>query len=628
MRAYDLPSALRTPAAVTELYLSQAGLEVLPSALWSLTNLKVLDLSHNRLRQLPDRFGELAGLKKLVLSDNQLQELPAGLAHLSNLEELRLDGNALVVFPAALAVMAGLRHLDLAQNRIGSLPETAGAWPALRRLNLAGNHLRRLPDLSLAAPRLEVLDLSENRLERLPDWIGGSTGLRILRLGGNRLETLPATLSACSRIAELNLQRNRIAGWPEVLFRLPALRRLDLSRNRMRQAPSFPAGLLLEQLDLSRNRLEAIGSLETLPHLRKFDASRNRLTALGVLPPALRELRLSHNELPHLNLPASGSRLQCLLIDHNPLRQLPQHLAQCRELQQLKMQKTGISGAPEALFRMEALQTLKGDWPYLLSRKILHLHRSAPAFTPAEKQAAYTLWVAPATASHLPIELLLRLSRLPLRELSKRAGLELINRLAERELPHWEPGLAVFLAGRFAGGKKRLETTMARAGIRLASAPEEAALLVLGEPPYPLTTIPAETPVCTFAQWSKALAGRQDRHQQMAPTSDIPDRIRRMLFHPNPVQVRLGIQLMKGMGVPDRLHPLVLAAWMGRKEHDGGRQALRVMLQQILAPPDQFLLARAWKPAWLKASDQEHRLADFLEGSRFEPSEIRCWLTD
>ena len=172
----------------------------------------------------------------------------------------------------------------------------------LRAGKLAG--LRRL-DLAAGLtefPR-EIFDLADT--------------LEILNLSGNQLTALPPDLGRLHRLEVLFCSDNEFTAVPDVLGECPRLRMVGFKANKIRTLPA------------------------------------------AALPPALRWLILTDNQLAALP-PEIGrcGQLQKLLLAGNRLRHLPAELARCTKLELLRIAANQLAELPAWLLALPRLSWL------------------------------------------------------------------------------------------------------------------------------------------------------------------------------------------------------------------------------------------------------------------------------
>jgi len=117
----------------------------------------------------------------LHLTDQNYEELPAAVMQFKNLTELYLAANYLKTVPKEIGSLTKLRILDLGWNRLESLPAEIGQLTKLEHLELAGNRgLASLPDSILNLRELNYLSLTDTSIEKLPEGVKNLPKLKIL----------------------------------------------------------------------------------------------------------------------------------------------------------------------------------------------------------------------------------------------------------------------------------------------------------------------------------------------------------------------------------------------------------------------------------------------------------------
>ena len=90
----SLKEALREPARVHSLDLSDQHIRLLPKEISLLINLEELRLRNDDLTELPEEIGDLGKLRILDLSGNPIRHLPVHFKDLNMLDELYRTGTA------------------------------------------------------------------------------------------------------------------------------------------------------------------------------------------------------------------------------------------------------------------------------------------------------------------------------------------------------------------------------------------------------------------------------------------------------------------------------------------------------------------------------------------------------
>lgn len=172
----------------------------------------------------------------------------------------------------------------------------------LRRGQLAGAARLDLACGLTEFPR-EILDLADT--------------LEILNLTGNQLRELPADFGRLRRLRILFCSDNLFTELPTVLGQCPELSMIGFKANRIRRLPA------------------------------------------AALPPQLRWLILTDNELQALPPEIGGcGRLQKLMLAGNQLRELPVELARCQNLELLRLAANRLEALPAFLLTLPRLSWL------------------------------------------------------------------------------------------------------------------------------------------------------------------------------------------------------------------------------------------------------------------------------
>uniref|UniRef100_A0A8C3Y362 TIR domain-containing protein n=1 Tax=Catharus ustulatus TaxID=91951 RepID=A0A8C3Y362_CATUS len=219
------------------------------------------------------------------------------------------------------------RFLSNVGAAVGDLPSTATS------LNLSVNTLRQVPPHAFAhLPRLYTLDLSCNQLELLaPKAFWGLSALAHLDLAHNNMSVLAAgVFTQLGNLSTLRLDHNPLQKVDPGAFQtLAALSTLRLRGGRLSALEPVAAAVKnlthLDLLDLCGNMLSTLGP-GLPPTLRVLHLCNNSLGTLsgatpGVIPPGLRELDLSYNNIsdPELLARLCLHNLTYLHLAGNPL---------------------------------------------------------------------------------------------------------------------------------------------------------------------------------------------------------------------------------------------------------------------------------------------------------------------
>lgn len=217
------------PLRITEIDLSNQGIEVFPEAILKCENLEILDLSNNGIVNLPTEMGSLKKLQKLNLSSNQgLSFLDLGL-----------------VFKESLF---RLKELNLKDCEMGHLPREIGMQNQIKKLNVSGNLLNNLPYPIIRLSKMEELNASNNRIEDITWQVHQWWGLKRLDISNNQ---------------EMNSQ--------ELVFALSTLDHLDyLSISHLNEMPKEIKDLNVDELIISESKIDRFIRNQVSSKIRKL----------------------------------------------------------------------------------------------------------------------------------------------------------------------------------------------------------------------------------------------------------------------------------------------------------------------------------------------------------------------
>ncbi|ONH56112.1 Leucine rich repeat-containing protein [Pseudomonas cedrina] len=131
----------------------------------------------------------------------------------------------------------------------------AGQLAGITRLDLSCGLTEFPREIFELADSLEILNLSGNALSKLPDDLHRLPHLRVLFCSDNRFTELPACLGQCAQLSMIGFKANQISHVPAAALP-PRLRWLILTDNRIRELPSqLGERPLLQKLMLAGNQL-------------------------------------------------------------------------------------------------------------------------------------------------------------------------------------------------------------------------------------------------------------------------------------------------------------------------------------------------------------------------------------
>ena len=623
MKAYNLRTAFQHRNEVTELYLHHCGLKTLPDAVFRFPNLKKLEfsgndlmelpkaiseleklewlnLSGNCLKNLPVQLFELSNLKNLDLSANRLTELPAGIAGLNHLTTLRLNANFLEYLPPELSRLKRLRQLWVSQNRLTRLPAGLGKLSDLHELSFAENKVKTLPGSFANLIHLERFDASGNRIKELPRSLPGAWGgLNVLNLAANRLKLVPDSLGNCRMLSRLDLSGNLLEGMPESIGELMWLKELNIAGNKF---GAFPLSLkrikYLRHIDLSGNDLRNIpGSLEQMSRVEFLDLSGNQISRIDSLPASLRGLSLSHNRLS--SFPVQLCRLEHLKkldITHNRLNKLPECISQLKTLEVLALGGNEFRDLPEEVLGLSALQKITGAGSPNRRKRLLQLLSACrkTSALPVALPVYFSILNGREEAwNTLSLSQLSEALCFPLKALRLSARKHLIlTRGHGKGQIDLRPGSTVSIIGHSGFDEGKLRSDLAKYGITLLERNDyqNASYLLIGDRLKSPPALSVSQVFLSPSQLNNFFNHQGGRYLVNNASPEQLSRIRELLLHQDPGNVRLAVQLLHGGGVPEALLTELFAVW---KLTPPGKtkKSLRLLLELNLPEQDRFILS-------------------------------------
>lgn len=363
MRFNNLQISSADLPRVTELFLFGGWLDEIPDMIFRMPNLVHLNLEGNRITELPYALKDCVkleklelgtnkiesaeslpflppNLKKLDLNNNQIGEISPAITRLKHLEELCLIGSGISKIPGHIQKLRALKKLELFNNDIKIIPLAIGKLTNLRELSVGKNKLTKIPDALGYCQKLSRLKVNENRINEVSNALEGCTELNYLDLSSNKLTTLPAGLTRCLTLQTLMLSHNKFTAIPACI--------LDMQ--------------WLSKLFLNKNGLTAIDFKGQCRRLSFLDLSDNKIDTVKNLPGSLKSLFLNHNQLdhfPHAILECTG--LENLFLRNNRIRELPEGLGVLQNsLKVLDLAFNPVKAAPEQLLHFKGLEGVSG----------------------------------------------------------------------------------------------------------------------------------------------------------------------------------------------------------------------------------------------------------------------------
>jgi leucine-rich repeat protein SHOC2 len=572
MRAYNIQEAQQKAEQLTYLFLRQLKVTQLMELLPRLYQLKTLDLADNQLEELPDQLGALPELEHLILSNNHLKTLPRFLP--PRLKKLELGSNLLVSFPEVLQRLSQLEWLDLSGNRLTHLPEgvkklknlqhlflqknilqelsgALGQLKQLKTLHLEGNRLTELPSFS-PLKKLEKLDLSHNQLRRLPSGLRNGAQLFDLNVSQNRIQKLPGGLFQLNFLRNLDLSNNSLSSLPGRIRQLSWLAHLNLNHNQLKRLPS---GLgecsQLQSLTVANNRLSNLpNALNQLEKLQGLNVDHNQLKRLPRLPSSLKELSAAHNEFTQF--PSSLHQLEPLEklnLSGNPIKKWPRTVKKLTSLRYLEMNKEPEDFMLSSYLHLPPVNNIVcdrlNDDQLALLVDILEI--AAKVKLPFEQKKA--LFFDESVGKKLSVSLLLKILN--------QAGPHLSYAIRKRLIEEKEGGIdlpkssSISLIGQPLLGIEGLRQQLDSLDVGIEIEAPTPYCFLLGEPPYP------KLPDAYFQSlpWLNMRQVLDFIHQKNGSTLSEEQSltIERLIKSDYPAQQKLGVQLIYGVGMDDRL---------------------------------------------------------------------------
>lgn len=342
--AWVVPKAVRKLAGPLEVTLHPkpgADPAAMFAALAKAKGLVELRLANNAEKKEPDLalagIGALKQLRRLKLY-GVFHSLPDELGKLVNLVDLEIEHNEIERLPDGMKPLKKLERLGAKQAGLRELPDWIGGWKALRVLELKDDHLKALPD-SLVKCGLTRLEVGWcKRLAALP---AGLEKVPELVVTGSPCEAaVLAIRPAQEQVDQLDVDGDALE--PGALERAQP-KELTLSLSKGRELPPEVARL---------RRLETLGLVAPSLDDRAF--------ALLAKVPTLRELTVTVDA----PLPEGLGKLRGLtrLWVRGKVEELPEALGQLEELEELILYESKVETLPDsigALSKLTRLSTTK-----------------------------------------------------------------------------------------------------------------------------------------------------------------------------------------------------------------------------------------------------------------------------
>lgn len=572
---------------VTQLFLYWASLKEIPDLIYRMPNLEHLNLEGNRITSVPEKLSSCKQLKKLELgtnaihspeslknlppnltkldlSNNTIGEISSHITHLKNLEELHLNSCGIKRIPPQIKQLKKLKILDLYNNQIKTLPIALGKLNGLRELIVGQNKIREIPDVIGNCTRLSKLSARNNNITRISPEIGQCTELNQLVLANNKLETLPDSLENCFTLQNLELSKNKFEHFPEVVLTLKWLTKLFLNKNQLIQVDFNRKGDRLTFLDLSDNKISTVHKLP--PSIEVLHLINNQLTVFPEAVLNCTNLRLLHLDFNHItDVPREfglvAQSLRVFSMWKNPASTTPENLLQLEALERfsglvsrkeqlivLAVQKAGreqLVSSTEKPFLLQLLLNKKPDKHAVSLRSLLlFINGSYPSVTQKIRQYLYTRFGIPISRKRL------------------RKG----HRLA--------------LLGNTNFEVDQLRGRLEKQGITFTGTDcSEATHVLIGWGRINWRPGLDETVVyLSEKHLSNELWRLEEAHLLSNPDPEIDKSVQDLLLSGDNVNIRLGLELLKGGGLSPRMMNYLIVNWLGPLKDE----RLRVEILQFI----------------------------------------------
>lgn len=299
-------------STITELELSDRGLESIPFHIRSNNNVSTIDLSNNFINYLPKNLNKVHCIN---LSNNHFDDIyDKVLVRIINYPRLSI--------------------LDLSNNSISKLPEKFNKFKCLTQLKISNNvlvNLENLPEM------MEAVDASQNKITRIPNL---PNNIRFLIIDYNLIETIENEIQNLSillinmnklvrikgdlvfhNLEILEVSKNKLKKLPDFTLFAHKLKKLDASNNYLYKFPKLPKSIV--ELYLDKNKIKKIPkTLSAFNNLKIFKISHNNLKKCPKLPPSIKLVEMFSNKIKQIE-DSETPRLKTCLIYDNKLNNIP-----------------------------------------------------------------------------------------------------------------------------------------------------------------------------------------------------------------------------------------------------------------------------------------------------------------
>jgi len=181
--------------------------------------------------------------------------------------------------------------------------------------------------------------------------------IKSVDLSVNKFKFLPADLWTLSNLEILDISSNEIDVLPDHISKLDKLKTLNLRHNFLQHLPQLGGLTNLECLNLEMNRVKAIPDLPNV-NLDELRAKGNKITSVGQLGSIARVLDLNNNQLTEMPCCDNFSEIKEIYLTENKISALPSHIGSMVELKRFTLASNRISEISPEISKLTALTDL------------------------------------------------------------------------------------------------------------------------------------------------------------------------------------------------------------------------------------------------------------------------------
>ncbi|KAH3693795.1 hypothetical protein DPMN_081233 [Dreissena polymorpha] len=266
-------------------------------------------LANNQLTTVHEvLFKGLSQLRKLIIANNSIKSIhKKAFTNMTALQQLDLSDNRLEQLdPYQFSNLLQLKYINLSNNQLTTLNESVFEHnTALEQIILSHNNLSDVGNLILNATNIISINVSNNNLTYFPTLISK--------------ERLPCSEDLFLKLVCINGSSNQILSLS--LQCLSGIIFLDFSDNMLTQLPSMHKLPMLRELKLRHNKIKHVDvTYVELRALTILDLGDNLIESVSpnIFPGSLKNLYLDHNNLKIFNV-IDLSYLLSLTLRDNPL---------------------------------------------------------------------------------------------------------------------------------------------------------------------------------------------------------------------------------------------------------------------------------------------------------------------